>query len=131
MVVSPEPASSEGARKLGQNSFRPIQKVGRKLEKQNANFEFIGMAFFSEKGLQELRHAWQEAQKQFQGKPFYEAPSIEKADVNDLLQYLIDQGHPVHGLEIEHGWSEIHSLEDYERVNSYFREQQPAASQPR
>lgn len=130
LVVAGESASAGNARKLGQDSFRSIQKIGRKLEKQNANYEFIGMAFFREKGLEFLRQAWQNALEKFRGKRFYESDSVEKADLNDLLQYLIDLGHPVHGLEIEHGWSEIHSLEDYERVNSYFHEQRPTACLP-
>lgn len=121
-VIAQEPVSSGNARKLGQDSFRLIQKVGRKLEKQNANYEFIGMAFFREKGFRLLGQAWKQALEKFKGQRFYESKSVEKADVNDLMQYLIDQGQPVHGLEIEHGWSEIHSLEDYERVNSYFCE---------
>ncbi len=124
LVIAQEPSNGNG-RKLGQDFFRSIQKIGRKLEKQNANYEFIGMAFFQEKGLRLLFHAWKEALKKFQGKRFYESESVEKADFNDLIQYLIEQGHTVHGLEIEHGWSEIHSLEDYQRVNSYFSERLP------
>ena len=130
LVIADEPVDT-AARKLGQGHFRSIQKVGRKLEKQNANYEFIGMAFFSQRGFARLSEAWQEAAQKFKGRPFYESTSVEKADFNDLLQFLIDRGQPVHGLEIEHGWSEIHSLEDYERVSSYFRDSLPAGRQAR
>ena len=119
LVVAEEPQGS-APRKLGQGHFRSIQKIGRKLEKLNANYEFIGMAFFSERGFGWLRQAWQEAAGKFKDRAFYESESVKKADFNDLLQFLIDQGRPVHGLEIEHGWSEIHSLEDHERVSSFF-----------
>ncbi len=122
LVVAPEAEVSAGPRKLGLDSFRSVQKIGRKLEKQGANYEFIGMAFFREKGVEALKRAWETALAEFRGKKFYESESVEKADVNDLLQYLIDRGQAVHGLEIEHGWSEIHSLEDYRRVDAYFRE---------
>jgi phosphoenolpyruvate phosphomutase len=125
LVIAPEQVSKGDVRKLGQDYFRLIQKIGCELEKQNANYEFIGMAFFREKGLEFFAQAWDEALKKFQGKRFYESESVEKADFNDVIQFLIDRRYPVHGLEIEHGWSEIHSLEDYERVDSYFRETLP------
>ncbi len=125
LVIAP----SEGAssRKLGQHSFKPIQKIGRTLDRKAANYEFIGMAFFREQGWASFTRAWHKALIDFGGRPFYEAESAEKADFNDLIQYLLDQNKEVHGLEIEHGWSEIHSMEDYERVQSYFRE--PAKSE--
>ncbi len=115
--------SEEGhARKLGQQVFKPIQKIGRALDKQKANYEFIGMAFIREEGWAKLERVWSRARDQFKRGSFYEAESVEKADFNDLIQYLIDGGEVVHGMEIEHGWSEIHSLEDLERVNAFFRE---------
>ena len=40
--------------------------------------------------------------------------------MNDLFQYMIDGGTEVHGLEVEHGWSEIHSPADLERVRRHF-----------
>lgn len=120
------PSGDALARKLGQHSFKPIQKIGRALDRKAANYEFIGMAFFREEGWAAFTRAWRKALADFRGRPFYEAESAEKADFNDLVQYLIDQNESVHGLEIEHGWSEIHSMEDYERVQSYFREHLPA-----
>lgn len=122
--------ASEGghARKLGQQVFKLIRKIGRDIDKQKANYEFIGMAFIREEGWEKLSRAWREAQSQFKTGPFYEAESIRKADLNDLLQFLIDRNEPVHGMEIEHGWSEIHSMEDLERVSAFFRERMPLVS---
>jgi NDP-sugar pyrophosphorylase family protein len=54
-------------------------------------------------------------------------PQADKADFNDLIQFILDRGFPVHGMEIEHGWSEIHSQEDWQRVNAHFSK---AGSQP-
>ena len=125
-LVIAEDSREATTRQLGQANFRRVQKIGRKLEKQNANYEFIGMAFFSVRGFEWMKNAWQEAAKKFKDKPFYESESLAKADFNDLIQFLMDQGHPVHGLEIEHGWSEIHSVEDYERVSRYFRDHAPS-----
>ena len=120
LVVAPELDAS--SRLLGHQNFKPIQKIGRSLDPKKANYEFIGMAFVREDGWEAMTRAWEKALADFSGRPFYEAPSAEKADLNDLIQYLIDQDQPVHGLEIEHGWSEIHSREDYERVDAHFKE---------
>jgi phosphoenolpyruvate phosphomutase len=116
------PSDGAAARKLGQQSFKPIQKIGRALDREKASCEFIGMAYFRDEGWEAFTRAWEKARVDFRDRPFYESESAEKADFNDLVQYLIDQDQPVYGLEIEHGWSEIHSKEDYERVDSYFRE---------
>ena len=126
LVIAESQTRENVSRKLDLNLFKPVRRIGRQIDKREANYEFIGMAFFREEGLQALKRAWAEAQGEFRGRPFYEAESVEKADFNDLIQYLIDRGTPVHGLEIEQGWSEIHSLDDYKRVRSHFEEKSEA-----
>lgn len=120
LVVAPQEDAS--SRKLGPQDFKPVQKLGRNIDRDKAGYEFIGMAFFREDGWEAFSRAWEKALADFADRPFYESPNARKADFNDLIQYLIDQDQPVYGLEIEHGWSEIHSKEDYARVDSYFRE---------
>ncbi len=121
LVVADDLARGDSPRRLEPGRFRRVRRIGRRLDRAGANYEFIGMAYFQEEGLEELRRAWDEAQRKFRKEPFYEAAGVREADLNDLLQYLIDRGFPVHGLEIEHGWSEIHSLEDLERVRAHYR----------
>jgi len=126
LVYVEDPAKGSHTRRLSLNTFKSIKFIGKQIDKNSANCEFIGLAFFREDGLKELGRAWDQAQIQFRNKPFYEAPSVEKASFTDLVQYLIDRGIPVQGMEIEHGWSEIHSLDDYERVNAYFQKSSDA-----
>nr|MBP9865293.1 hypothetical protein [Candidatus Omnitrophota bacterium] len=71
--------------------------------------------------LHKLCEFWKKAHEEFRGKPFYEAVSVNKASLTDLMQYMIDQGVAIYGVEVEHGWSEIHSREDYFRVSEYFK----------
>lgn len=128
-LVSVKPAPSRPAhRQLNATPYRTIQRLGKAIDAQKASHEFIGITFVREQGLLQLRQAWEEARRQFQGRRFYEAPSVERAGFTDLLQYLIERGHPVHGLEIEHGWSEVHSLDDYKRLNEYFQAAEPAVA---
>jgi phosphoenolpyruvate phosphomutase len=122
-LVSVESApKTGGARSLHLNQFKPVRRAGRSLAKGQATHEFAGVAFFQEEGIALLSRAWEEARAKFKGRPFYESPSVESADLMDFLQYLIDSEHPVHGMEVEHGWSEIHSLDDYERVNAHLKD---------
>lgn len=108
LVIAEDLAKDSRSRRLELNTFKRVLEVGQQIDRQKANYEFIGMVFFREEGLSELTEAWQAL------------PSPEKADLNDLLQHLIDRGVPVHGLEIEHGWSELHSIEDFKRVKAHF-----------
>lgn len=128
LVVAEDLAPGAGPRRLDLNHIKAVRKIGQAIDRQSANYEFIGLAYFTGVGLAELTRAWDEARVRFKSKSFYEAASFAKADMTDLLQFVIDRGFPVHGLEIEQGWSEIHSLEDYRRVKSYFEEGAARAS---
>ena len=104
-------------------SFKKILQIGKQIDLQKAHYEFIGMFLLSKSGLEMLKGAWERALNEFKSKQFYEAPNVAQASMTDLFQYVIDQGIEVHGLVIEHGWSEIYALDDYERLNQYFGEQ--------
>lgn len=121
LVQVEDPAEGEKARRLSLNTLKPVKRIGKKMDRAAAHCEFVGIAYFQESGMEALLKAWDDAQKEFQGRPFYEAPGLALASLNDLLQYMIDRGTPVYGMEIEHGWTEVHSLEDYQRLNEYFK----------
>ncbi len=103
LVQVSEPAQAATSRRLDANIFKPILKVGQQLDKSKATHEFIGLLLVKEKGIEALSKLWK-----------------KDIDVNEWVQAAIDQGVEVRGMEIEHGWSEIHSEEDYRRVDSYF-----------
>lgn len=120
LVIVEDAAKQVSGRNLRLNTLKMITRIGKNLDKEKARHEFIGLALFNEEGLRILSKLWDEALVRFKGKAFYEAPGVEKADLMDLIQYAMDCGHPVHGLEIEHGWSELHSLEDFKRVSQHY-----------
>ncbi len=119
MVEEPDPAA--GDRKLEMEVFKRVRRIGKKIGIGAPAREFIGVALFRKKGLAELKTAWKEALEEFRQKPFYEAKSGAQADLTDLLNYLLDRGVPVHGMEVSRGWSEIHSLNDYQRVQAHYQ----------
>ena len=38
------------------------------------------------------------------------------ANFNDMAQYLIDNGYKISSMEINTGWTEIHTFEDYKHA---------------
>ncbi len=122
-LVAVDAVGEAAGRRLRMNLFKPIRQIGKGVV-QRPTHEFIGVAFLRDNGAEELKRAWEEALAEFRGKPFHEARSVEEADLTDLLQHMIRRGTPVFGMEIEHGWSEIHSRDDYDRVRQHF--QKPA-----
>jgi len=106
------------SRRMEFGNFKKIRHIGKEISQKDAQYEFIGMMLLSNEGALSLTNAWRDAEKE-NGK-FHEAPNGKSASMTDLLQRMIEKGADVRGLVIEHGWSEIYSLEDYQRVNAYF-----------
>jgi phosphoenolpyruvate phosphomutase len=53
--------------------------------------------------------------------PFHQAESLAQASLTDMLQELIDHGHPVHAVSIYKGWMEVDTFEDYQRAWAYIK----------
>ena len=81
-----------------------VLKIGQRLKKEEATGEFIGMACFSGQGIQWLKEV------------YHEAANFSQASLNDLLQKIIDKGHPVKAVEIYKGWLEVDTFDDYRRA---------------
>jgi len=92
-----------------------VLKIGQMLPKDEATGEFIGLALFSEEGTEWLKEAYRKGSAS-PDRPFHEAPTFAKASFTDLVQEIIDQGHPVRAIEIYKGWMEVDTFEDYRRA---------------
>lgn len=119
-LVRAESFQGNGGRRLDLGVFKPVRDIGKNIRAGEPTHEFIGMALLRPEGIRQLGKAWDEALSQFANRPFYEAPSARLADFTDLIKFLLERGFPVHGMEIEQGWSEIHSREDYDRVRAHY-----------
>jgi phosphoenolpyruvate phosphomutase len=118
-LVYAEHSKADGGRNVSMSAYKNILSIGAGLDPSVANYEFAGIALFKSEGLTQLRQTWQKAKACYDGN-FYGSTSLQKADLNDFFQYMIDEGISVYGLEVEHGWSEIHSASDLERVRKHF-----------
>ena len=110
LVVSAR-QSTTASRSLSAEPPVHITRIGKDISKQDADYEFVGIAFFSARGAQILRDVYADA-KSKNGAPFQESASFQKAAIVNIIQEIIDQGFPVHGLELTQGWIEIHNPQD-------------------
>ncbi|MBL7147253.1 MAG: phosphoenolpyruvate mutase [Nanoarchaeota archaeon] len=105
-----------GERSMSLRKDNPILKMGHNMPREEANYEFIGMMLLSKKGVQILKEEYLKVKEKYDAKPFYESESIDKADLTDMIQYLIDKGYKISSVEINSGWMEINNFEDYKKV---------------
>lgn len=111
-------------RSLLPTSMVEIVRIGKNISKDEADYEFIGIAYFSPKGAEILKKIYEDCKKNHEGK-FHEAESFEKAAITDIIQEIIDRGFIVNGLEVYKGWMEIHipkDIEIAERETKYLQE---------
>ena len=121
VCVEEAPSAAQASRDLQLSGIKRIRSIGKRLPPEKAGHEFIGLAYLRGTGYAKLQTAWRTAMNRAQDRPYHESPSVAKADFTDLILDLLDQQVPVFGMEIDHGWSEIHSLDDHKRVCSYFQ----------
>ena len=105
-----------GKRTLIYNKLNPILKIGTNIPEEKACYEFIGMALFSEKGAMKFKDNYHKAMAKYKTSRFHEAASFSQASFKDMIQELIDNGQTVHALEVNSGWMEIHTFDDYKHA---------------
>ncbi|MDD5689127.1 MAG: isocitrate lyase/phosphoenolpyruvate mutase family protein, partial [Caldisericia bacterium] len=101
----------KGERVINVRNLNHVLKIGKNIPREDANYEFAGIAMFSQKGFKILKSEYEKLKKQEINK---------KIDLNFLLQTIIDQGRSVRGVEINGGWTEIKNFEDYRRACAFF-----------
>lgn len=102
-----------GKRSLTYIEPNPILKIGETISEEEGDYEFIGMAFFSAKGTSKFRDEYHKAKEKHTTGRFHEAESFSRASFTDLIQEMTDNGCIVSALEVNSGWMEIHTFDDY------------------
>jgi len=114
-LVVTEEAPVSGYRFVPSASGARVKQIGQGLSAGDAHGEFIGLALFSGRGAQLVRDVYADLVQAHRGR-FHEAPSLDRASLTDLIQELIDRGHPVTCVDVYKGWMEIDSFDDYRRA---------------
>jgi phosphoenolpyruvate phosphomutase len=116
LLVKAENEPIVGAKIVRNENPNHVLQISKKLNLLDADYEFTGISLFSEQGKADIQKAYQEAKEEFKGKPFYDAALFEQAAFSDLLQYMIGKGYKINLMEVDTGWAEVYSYEDYKRV---------------
>lgn len=112
LVLSKKKRSSY-YRTLQPSAMIDVMGIGKDTNKNDADYEFIGMAYFSKKGADILKKVYEDCKEKVKGE-FHEAESFNKAAITDIIQEIIDRGFTVNALEVYKGWMEIHNKKDKE-----------------
>jgi phosphoenolpyruvate mutase len=113
-------------RTLNPTRMIEIREIGRKIPKDLADHEFVGIAYFSRNVAEAMPKIFDDCRRTFKGS-FHEAASFDKADMTDFIQELIDRGFTVNGLEVFKGWMEIHSPQDIQLAEKELLERKAGA----
>ena len=99
---------------LDENLF--IKEIGQKTNQvEKIQGQYIGLMKFQGKGVTSLKQYYEKIKQQSKnGKnPLNPNLPFEKSYMTDLLQGLILAGFPLKAVQIESGWLEVDSLNDY------------------
>jgi len=96
-----------GERTIHVKQTNQILKIGKNIPRQEANFEFAGMALISQKGMEILKSEY---------KKLTERNNLLNVGFINLIQQVINSGYLVEAVEINGGWTEIKNFEDYKRA---------------
>jgi len=120
LVITKEKLPS-GNRILTYERLYQVERIGSVFPEEAASAEFIGMAMLSEKGSRIFKKEYHDALVAYKNNPFYESESIYQASLEDFLQHLIELGYRVEAMQVNSGWMEVHTLDDYKYACSIVR----------
>ena len=123
-IVVSERQNSSQRRSLHPDALTDIIRIGKEIPTEMADYEFVGLAYFSAEGAAILRKVYLDSDPQ-STDPFHEAQTMAMASITDILQEIINRGFKVQGREVSKGWLEIHNREDVGTAEGEIRARQP------
>lgn len=108
------------AEKLRADGDRVI-RLSRKIEPPEAQGEFIGVMKATSAGAARIVQAFDEAEREYRGKPFREGRTFERAYLIDLLQHMLESNAEMHRVDTHGGYMEIDTLEDASLAEGWWR----------
>ncbi|MCK4429435.1 MAG: phosphoenolpyruvate mutase, partial [Candidatus Aenigmarchaeota archaeon] len=92
LVLTKYPRSKE--RRVLEYKDNKIIRIGKKINKEMANYEFIGVGRFSEYGAEILKKVYYDCKVKGKGR-FHESDNFNQASFTDIIQEIIDRGFKV------------------------------------
>mgnify|MGYP006156424333 CR=1 FL=1 len=97
-----------------------ITNIGQKPKNlEQIQAQYIGLMKFQNNGIADLKEFYKQAKKtaETSTNPLNFKILFEQSYMTDLLQGMINFGHKLKAVTIEHGWLELDSFNDYELYN--------------
>ena len=88
-----------------------VIRIGKNIKIEDADYEYIGIAYFSNYGAEILKKVYHDCKENSKGS-FHEAKDFIHADFMDLIQEIINRGFKVNIVEVHKGWIEINDEND-------------------
>ena len=120
-LVATKEELPSGNRILTYDRLYEVEKIGEAIPEDTASAEFIGISLFSEEGIGVFKKEYHKTLEEYKNKPFYEAENIFQALLGDMLQHLINLGYKVEAMQVNSGWMEIHTFDNYKYACSIVR----------
>jgi choline kinase len=98
-----------------------LLRISRDLTPEQAHGEYIGVARFTPRGAQMLREHYRRVLSEYDGRPFQDASSVQKAYFIHIIQDMIEQGVPVHKVDTQGDYMEVDTTEDYDLAQQSWR----------
>lgn len=84
---------------------------------EDIDARYVGLLKFSQSGLRCIEEIMDDAYLHFEDKPWKQSgKTVRKAYMTDLLEAIIESGHPVKAERFCNGWIEFDTNEDYENA---------------
>lgn len=91
-----------------------ITSISRLIPAQEAAGEYIGVAKFTARGAEVLREHYRRVSREYDGRAFQGAPSVEMAYLIHLLQEMLEHQVDIYKVDTHGDYYEIDTREDYE-----------------
>ncbi len=101
-------------------SKNQISSIGKHVDPQKSDGEFIGVFALSQQGCLIWKETFAELESHFSGRPFKQALRFEEAYLTDMIQEIIDRGFRVEPHLIRGGWMELDTEQDYRAAGLKF-----------
>ncbi|HEX4415837.1 MAG TPA: phosphocholine cytidylyltransferase family protein [Lacipirellulaceae bacterium] len=97
-----------------------VTRVDRRILEAQAYGEYIGVAKFSAAGAKRLRDHYLKRRQQFNGAPWRDAVSFEKAYKILLFQDMIEQGEQFAHVDTNGGYIEVDTQQDFDYARQHW-----------
>jgi phosphoenolpyruvate phosphomutase len=104
-----------------------IKEIGRKNpELKDVQGQYVGLIKFKGRGIKILKDVYHRAREEYWDKPWQRGRLFQNTYMTDLLQAIIDSEAEVFPVKIHNGWLEFDTVEDYENILRWQKEEKLA-----